>query len=95
MAVQKPVAEAWFKATGKPIIEGYGLSETSPVLTLNPLDITGVHRHHRLAPARRPTSRSATTPTQTLPLGQPGEICIRGPQVMPGTGNGRTRPPAS
>ncbi len=51
MAVQKSVAEAWMKATGKPIIEGYGLSETSPVLTCNRGDIARMDRHHRPAAA--------------------------------------------
>ncbi len=51
MAVQKSVADAWVKATGKPIIEGYGLSETSPVLTCNRGDISRMDRHHRVAGA--------------------------------------------
>ena len=51
MAVQKTVADAWFKATGKPIVEGYGLSETAPVLDLQPRRHSGMDRHHRPAHA--------------------------------------------
>jgi long-chain acyl-CoA synthetase len=83
MAVQKAVAENWFKATGCPIIEGYGLSETSPVLTCNPVDITewtgtiGVP-----VPSTDISIRDDNN--NEVPLGQPGEICARGPQVMAG-----------
>ena len=83
MAVQKPVADAWFKATGKPIIEGYGLSETSPVLTCNRGDITEWTGTIGLPlPSTEISIRDDDG--HELPLGEPGEICARGPQVMAG-----------
>ncbi len=83
MAVQKPVAEAWMKATGKPIVEGYGLSETSPVLTCNRGDIaewTGTIGFP--LPSTEISIRDDDG--HEVPLGEHGEICARGPQVMPG-----------
>jgi long-chain acyl-CoA synthetase len=83
MAVQKSVAEAWFKATGKPIIEGYGLSETSPVLTCNPGDIAEWTGTIGLPlPSTEISIRDDEG--REVPLGEQGEICARGPQVMPG-----------
>jgi long-chain acyl-CoA synthetase len=83
MAVQKPVADAWFKATGKPIIEGYGLSETSPVLTCNRGDI---HDWTGTIGLPLPSTEISIRDDQghEVPVGQSGEICARGPQVMPG-----------
>jgi len=83
MAVQRPVAERWQKMTGSWITEGYGLSETSPVASANRFDspdftgtiglpITGTDFDIR--------DEAGTS----LPLGEVGEICIRGPQVMAG-----------
>ncbi len=83
MAVQKPVADAWFKATGRPIIEGYGLSETSPVLTCNRGDIpewTGTIG----LPLPSTEISIRDDDGHEVPLGEAGEICARGPQVMPG-----------
>lgn len=83
MAVQKAVADAWMKATGKPIIEGYGLSETAPVLTCNRGDITewtGTIGYP--LPSTDISIRDEAD--HELPLGKAGEICARGPQVMPG-----------
>jgi long-chain acyl-CoA synthetase len=83
MAVQKSVADAWVKATGKPIIEGYGLSETSPVLTCNRGDIpawTGTIGYP--LPATDISIRDDDG--HERPFGEAGEICARGPQVMPG-----------
>jgi long-chain acyl-CoA synthetase len=83
MAVQKAVAEKWFKATGTPIIEGYGLSETSPMLTCNRSDITEWSGTIGLpVPSTDISIRDADD--KEVPLGQPGEICARGPQVMAG-----------
>ena len=83
MAVQKPVADAWIKATGKPIIEGYGLSETSPVLTCNRGDIAEWTGTIGLP---LPSTEIAIRDEQNhdLPPGEQGEICARGPQVMSG-----------
>lgn len=83
MAVQKPVADAWVKATGKPIIEGYGLSETSPVLTCNRGDITEWTGTIGLPlPSTEISIRDDDG--RELPIGEQGEICARGPQVMAG-----------
>jgi long-chain acyl-CoA synthetase len=83
MAVQKPVADAWVKATGKPIIEGYGLSETSPVLTCNRGDISEWTGTIGLPlPSTEISIRDDDG--RELPIGEQGEICARGPQVMAG-----------
>jgi long-chain acyl-CoA synthetase len=83
MAVQKSVAEGWMKATGRPIVEGYGLSETSPVLTCNRGDIrewTGTIGFP--LPSTEISIRDDDG--HELPIGKQGEICARGPQVTPG-----------
>ncbi|MGH6726976.1 MAG: long-chain-fatty-acid--CoA ligase [Pseudolabrys sp.] len=83
MAVQKTVAEAWMKATGRPIVEGYGLSETSPVLTCNRGDITEWTGTIGMPlPSTEISIRDDAG--NEVPAGEQGEICARGPQVMPG-----------
>ncbi|MFG6441967.1 long-chain-fatty-acid--CoA ligase [Roseateles sp. LKC17W] len=83
MAVQQATAERWLKVTGCPVVEGYGLSETSPAATINRLDIRAFNGSIGL-----PISGTEITirddDGQDLPLGERGEICIRGPQVMAG-----------
>ncbi|MGO9392677.1 AMP-binding protein [Rhodoblastus sp.] len=83
MAVQPAVARKWRQLTGKPIIEGYGLSETSPVLCVNRPDIeefTGTVGYPVSS-----TEISIRDPSgAAVPMGEPGEICARGPQVMAG-----------
>ncbi len=74
--------------TGATLIEGYGLSETSPVATANPL--TGTPREGSIGlplPATTLSIRSLDDPSRELPPGEDGEICIKGPQVMPGYWN--------
>ncbi|MDP2007495.1 MAG: long-chain-fatty-acid--CoA ligase [Rubrivivax sp.] len=83
MAVQKATAEKWFRVTGCPVVEGYGLSETSPVATSNRLDIEAYTGSIGLPiPSTEIVIRDDAG--QDLPCGEPGEICIRGPQVMAG-----------
>ncbi len=86
MAVQRVVAERWKQKTGTPIIEGYGLTETSPVATSNPLNIedwTGT-----IGMPLPSTEVSVLDDSgNEMPLGELGEICVRGPQVMPGYWN--------
>ncbi|WNG35309.1 long-chain fatty acid--CoA ligase [Archangium violaceum] len=86
MAVQKAVADKWFSLTRVPLIEGYGLSETSPVATSNPPIAT---EYSGTIGLPLPSTELAIRDEEgkDLPLGQPGEICIRGPQVMAGYWN--------
>ncbi|TIS56079.1 long-chain fatty acid--CoA ligase [Mesorhizobium sp.] len=86
MAVQKGVAERWKALTGCPVTEGYGLSETSPVATANKFsdgDFTGTIGLP--LPSTEIVIRDEDG--NDLPLGEVGEICIRGPQVMAGYWN--------
>lgn len=83
MAVQRPVAERWQALTGTAITEGYGLSETSPVVTANRVDrqeFTGMIG----LPLPSTEISIRDEDGKPLPLGEVGEICIRGPQVMAG-----------
>jgi long-chain acyl-CoA synthetase len=86
MAVQKAVADKWKEVTGCPIIEGYGLSETSPIASANPCTIT---EYSGTIGLPLPSTEIAILDDngQPVPLGQPGEIAIRGPQVMRGYWN--------
>jgi len=86
MAVQKAVADKWFKVTGCPIAEGYGLSETSPLATCNPADINEYNGSIGL-PVPSTEIAILDDDGKVLPLGQVGEIAIRGPQVMAGYWN--------
>ena len=81
MAMQKVVADEWQKLTGVPIAEGYGLSETSPVACVNTPLIQGFTAHVGL-PVPGTEVVILDDQDKELPLGQTGEICIKGPQVM-------------
>ncbi|AYB33077.1 AMP-binding protein [Chryseolinea soli] len=83
MAVQDVVAKKWKEVTGTALIEGYGLSETSPVLCCNPLD--GKHRLGTIGLPVPSTEVAAFDEAgNQLPQGETGELCARGPQVMSG-----------
>jgi long-chain acyl-CoA synthetase len=86
MATQKSVAEAWLKATGCSLSEGYGLSETSPTLTCNPADTDRFSGSIGI-PVPSTYLSIRDDDGNEVPLGQPGEICAKGPQVMAGYWN--------
>lgn len=86
MAVQKAVADRWKAVTGCTIIEGYGLSETSPVATSNRCDIAEFTGSIGL-PMPGTDIAILADDGNPVPIGQPGEIAIRGPQVMAGYWN--------
>lgn len=83
MAVQQAVAEKWKRITGVQLVEAYGLTETSPAVTINPLDLEAFNHAIGLpVPSTEISIRDDDGNEQ--PIGQRGELCVRGPQVTPG-----------
>jgi len=86
MAVQDAVATKWQEVTGSPLLEAYGLSETSPAATINPTD--GSHRMGTIGlPIPNTEIRIFDEDKKEVPTGERGEIGIKGPQVMAGYWN--------
>ncbi len=83
MAVQKSVSDRWLNLTGCSICEGYGLSETSPVASANPVDGSGIPGTIGM-PLPGTEIKILDDDGNEVPIGQAGEIAIRGPQVMAG-----------
>jgi len=83
MAVLQATAKLWLEKTGCPIVEGYGLSETSPTATCNPTDSTAYSGTIGL-PLPQTELKLLDDDGNEVPMGQPGEIAIKGPQVMAG-----------
>lgn len=86
MAVQQPVARRWKEATGKPLLEAYGLTEASPAVCINPLDLLEYNGSIGLPIASTEVSIQDEE-GHMLPQGESGELCVRGPQVMKGYWN--------
>jgi len=83
MAVQEVVALKWKEITGCPLVEGYGLTETSPVVTMNPLD--GTERIGTIGlPLPSTDVKFIDDDNNEVDIGERGEICVKGPQVMKG-----------
>lgn len=86
MAVQEAVAKRWLQITGVPIAQAYGLTETSPAATINPLDAIEFKGSIGL-PIPSTEIAIRDDEQRDVPIGESGEICIRGPQVTPGYWN--------
>ncbi|WP_322053774.1 AMP-binding protein [Paraburkholderia bannensis] len=89
MATQKAIADRFKAVTGKPIVEGYGLTECSPIVTLNPVDIAHLADFEGSIglPAPSTQVRLRRDDGTWADLGEPGELCVKGPQVMRGYWN--------
>ncbi|WP_066454668.1 AMP-binding protein [Castellaniella caeni] len=85
MAVQEAIAERWLKVTGKPIAQAYGLTETSPAVTINPLDKVDFNGSIGLPVPS--TDVAVRTDNRSMAIGESGEICVKGPQVTSGYWN--------
>ncbi len=83
MAVQRAVAERWKKTTGVPLIEAYGLTETSPAACINPMTLKDYNGAIGL-PISSTECQVIDTEGVAQPAGETGELCVRGPQVMQG-----------
>ncbi len=83
MAVQRAVAEKWQELTGKPLIEGYGLTEASPVVSVNPLNLAEYNASIGL-PVPSTDIAIRDEAGNDVAIGESGELCVRGPQVMQG-----------
>ena len=86
MAVQSAVAERWKQMTGVGLLEGYGLTETSPCACMNPMHITD-YTGTVGVPMPGTECRVIDEAGNALPVDTPGELCVRGPQVMRGYWN--------
>ncbi|CAM2008354.1 long-chain-fatty-acid--CoA ligase [Acanthopleuribacter pedis] len=84
MAVQRPVAEKWQQVTKTPLVEAYGLTETSPAACINPLSSTSEFNGFIGVPISSTVVQIRNDDGALMPLGESGELCISGPQVMKG-----------
>ncbi|HEY4299117.1 MAG TPA: AMP-binding protein, partial [Paraburkholderia sp.] len=89
MATQKAVADRFKAVTGKPIIEGYGLTECSPIVSMNPVDLTSLRDFEGSIGLPAPSThvRFRKDDGSWANIGEAGELCVRGPQVMKGYWN--------
>ncbi|PAY03258.1 long-chain-fatty-acid--CoA ligase FadD [Pseudoalteromonas sp. HM-SA03] len=83
MAVQRPVAERWQKVTKSKLMEGYGLTECAPLVTICPHDLEAYNGSIGL-PAPSTDIKIIDDNGNETPKGEPGELCVKGPQVMAG-----------
>ena len=86
MAVQRAVAEKWKQVTGVPLIEAYGLTETSPAASINPMNMKDYNGAIGL-PISSTECQVINDDGKPQPVGETGELCVRGPQVMKGYWN--------
>jgi long-chain acyl-CoA synthetase len=83
MALQKSVADRWVEKTHSRLLEAYGLTEASPAVTINPISLSGFNGSIGV-PISSTLVKIINDNEQEVTLGSPGELCVKGPQVMPG-----------